>query len=76
MQASSSKIISILNIRVDFHIYIAWQSATLIKCQADVLCGNMNVDVSHYILKFKFFFKNTCSTMTAWIHVGLIVVKK
>ena len=26
----------------------------------------------HYILKFKFFFKNTCFAMTAWIHVGLL----
>ena len=29
------------------------------------------MDVSPYILKFKFF-KNTCSAMTAWIHVGLL----
>ena len=35
------------------------------KWQNDVLCGNMNVDVCPYILKFKFFFKNTCSTMSA-----------
>ena len=42
------------------------------KCQNDVLCGNMNTDVSPYILKFKIFFKNTCSTMVAWIHVGLL----
>ena len=39
------------------------------KCQNDVLCGNMNMDDSPYILKFKFFFKNTGSTMTAWNHV-------
>ena len=38
----------------------------------DVLCGNMNMDVSPNILKSKFFFKNTFSTMTAWIHVGLL----
>ena len=42
------------------------------KWQNDVLCGNMNVDVSPYILKFKFFFKNTCSRMSAWISVGLL----
>ena len=35
----------------------------------------MNMDVSPYILKFKFFFKNTCSKMTAWIHVGLLQSK-
>ena len=29
----------------------------------------MNMDVSPYILKFKFF-ENTCSTRTAWIQVG------
>ena len=39
------------------------------KCQNDVMCGNMNMDVSPYILKFKFF-ENTCSTRTAWIQVG------
>ena len=27
------------------------------KCQNDVWCGNMNMDVSLYILKFKFFLK-------------------
>ena len=42
------------------------------KCRNDVLCGNMNMDVSPYISKSKFFYKNTCSTMTAWIHVGLL----
>ena len=31
------------------------------------------MDVSPYI--FKFFFKNTCSTMTAWIHVRLLYSK-
>ena len=49
---------------------LLWQ-----KCQNDVLCGNMNTDVSPYILKFKIFFKNTCSTMVAWIHVGLLQSK-
>ena len=36
------------------------------------------MDVSPCILKFKFFFKNTCSAktaMTAWIHVGLLLSK-
>ena len=41
------------------------------KCQNDVLCGNMNTDVSPYIFKFKLFFKNTCFIMAAWIHFGL-----
>ena len=27
------------------------------KCQNYVFCGNMNADVSPYVLKFKFFFK-------------------
>ena len=40
MQASSLKSISAPNVRRDFHIYI-WQ-----KCQNDVLCLNMNMDVS------------------------------
>ena len=34
--------------------------------------GNMNMDVSPYILKFQFFYKNICSTMAAWIHVWLL----
>ena len=51
------------------------------KCHFDkkksnyVLCGNMNVDVSPYVSKFKFFFKNACFTMTAWIHVSLLQSK-
>ena len=45
------------------------------KCQNNVLCGNMNMDVSPYILKFKFFIKNTCSIKTAWFHVGLLESK-
>ena len=43
-----------------------WQN-----CQNDVLCGNMNMDVSHYISRYKFFFRNTCSAMTAWNYVCL-----
>ena len=42
------------------------------KIQNDVLCGNMNMDVSPYLLKFKFFLKNYCSTRTASIYVGLL----
>ena len=42
------------------------------KRQNDVLCGNLNKNVSPYILKFKFFFKNTCFTMATWIHVDLL----
>ena len=45
------------------------------RCQNNALCRNMNVDVSPYILKFKFFFKSTCSTMAAWIPVGLLPSK-
>ena len=33
------------------------------------------MNVSPYLLKVKFFFKNTCSTMTARIHVGLLKSK-
>ena len=42
------------------------------KCQTDVFCGNMNNDVPPYISKFKFFIKNTYSTMTTCNHVGLV----
>ena len=52
------------------------QSDTLTKSRNNVLCGNMNMDVSPYILKSKFFFKNTCSTMTAWNHVCLLQPKR
>ena len=45
------------------------------KFQNDVLHGTMYTDVSPYILKFKLFFKNTCFTMAAWIHVGLLQSK-
>ena len=72
MQASSSKGISVSNVNGDFHIYTARQNATLAKCQNDVLCGNMNMDVSPYMLKFNLFLKNTCSAMAAWIHVSLL----
>ena len=69
-------------VRKDIHIYIATQMSLLQtfckpthapthqKCQNNVLCGNMNVDVSPYILKRQF--KTTCSTITATIHVGLL----
>ena len=43
-----------------------------LKCQNDVLCGNMNIDVSLYILKYKCFFKDDCSQMTACVHGGLL----
>ena len=56
----------------DFHIYIARQSFTLTKSQNDIVCANMNMDISPYILKFKFFLKSICSTMTAWIHIGVL----
>ena len=75
IQARSSKSISVQNVREDFHIYIAGQTDTLKKIQNDVLCGNMNMDVSTFILKFEFFFKITCSKTTAWIHVGLFQSK-
>ena len=45
------------------------------KCQNDVFCGNMNNDVPPYISKFKFFIKNTYSTMTTCNHVGLVQSK-
>ena len=32
----------------------------------------ISVWISIYILKFKFLFKNNCSTRTAWNHVGLL----
>ena len=32
------------------------------------------MDVSPYMLKFKFF-ENNCSTMTTWIHIGLLESK-
>ena len=52
IQASSSKSISILNNRRDFHIYFATLSATLPqKYQNDVLCGNVKMDVSTYIIE-------------------------
>ena len=34
------------------------------KCQNVVLSDNINLNFSPYILKFKLFFKNSCSTMT------------
>ena len=71
IQVSSSKSISVPNVRGDFDIYIAKQSATLRKSQNGVLCDNMNMDVSAYILKFKFF-KTIRSATTVWIHVGLL----
>ena len=40
------------------------------KYQNDVLCGNMIINMFSYILKFKLFFKNICSIMTAWLHVS------
>ena len=42
------------------------------KCQNNVFCGIMNTDVPPYILKIKFFLKNTCSTIASWIHVSLL----
>ena len=69
----ATKCISVPNFRGDFHVYIARQRATLTKSQNDVLAGNLNISTS--ILKLKFFFKHTCSTMTAWIHVCLLQLK-
>ena len=43
------------------------------KFQNDVLCGNMNMGVSTFILKFKFFVKDTFSTTTPWIHADLLL---
>ena len=73
MQASCSKSIFVPNISEDFHIYTARPSLTFTKkYQNYVLCSNMDMDWSPYILKFKFFCKDTCSTTTAWIHVDLL----
>ena len=63
IQASGLKSTSVPNVRGDFHIYITRQSARH-KCQNDILYGNMNIDFFAYTFKFKFIFKNTCSTMT------------
>ena len=63
----AQKVSFVPNVRRDFHIYFSRKS--------DVFCDNMNMEVSPYFLKFKFFFKNTCSTMDAWIHVGLLQSK-
>ena len=43
------------------------------KFQNDVLCGNMNMGVSTFILKFKFFVKNTFSITAPWIHADLLL---
>ena len=56
------------------HITFLGKEPLWYKSQNDVLCSNMNMDVSPYILKFKFF-KHTCSTMTAGIHVSLFKSK-
>ena len=71
----ATKNISVPNIKGDFHIYITRQNNTLTKIENDIFCGNMNMDISPYIMKLKFFFKNTCSTIIAWIHVGLLQSK-
>ena len=71
IQVNSSKSISVPNVRGDFDIYMAKQSATLTKSQNGVLCDNMNMDVSAYILKFKLL-KTIRSATTVWIHVGLL----
>ena len=42
------------------------------RYHSENMCDNMNMGVSSYILKFKFFFRNTYSAMTPWIHVGLL----
>ena len=75
IQASSSKSFSVPNFRGSLHIYIARQSDTLAKRSNYVLCGNMNMEVSPYILKLKLFFKNTCSAMTGGMHVSLLQSK-
>ena len=71
IQATSSKSTSVKNIRRNSPIYIARQSAALTKMSKWCFVWQCEYgDVSPYILKFKFFFKNTCSKMTAWIHIG------
>ena len=62
IQASSSKSISLPNVRTDFHIYIARQSATLtkmFKCfawQYEYQCLPLHIE----ILLQKFLFYNDC----------------
>ena len=75
IQASSLKSISVPNVRGDFQFTLPCKVPLWQKRQNDVLCGSMNMDVSPSILKFELFFKNICSTMTAWIHVGLLQSK-
>ena len=72
IQISGLKNISLTNVRGDSIFTLPGKVPLWQKCQNDVLCGHMNMDVSPYILKFKFFYKNNCSTKTAWIHVGLL----
>ena len=66
IQVSSLKSISFPNVMRDSIFTLPGKVPLWQNCQNDVLCGNMNMDISPYILKFKFFYKNTCSTMTAW----------
>ena len=75
IQASSLKSISVLNVRGDFHIYTAMQSATLTKMSKWCFVWQYEYGCLPFVLKFKLFFKNICSTMTAWIHVGLLKSK-
>ena len=54
LQATSSKNISAPNVRTEFPIYTARQTVLWQKCQNDVLCGNVNKDVSPYIFFTQF----------------------
>ena len=74
MQPSSSNSISVPDVRGDFNIYIVRQSATLTKISKWCFVWQYEYG-SLPLLKSKFFFKNTCSTIAAWIHVGLLYSK-
>ena len=67
------------NVRGDFNIHITMQSVTLtnfVQTHPSTKNVKMVFSVAVWIwmshLKFKFF-KNTCSTITAWIYVRLLL---
>ena len=72
IQVSGLKSISVRNVTGDSNLICQAKCHLDKKCQNDVLIGNMNMDVFIYIFKLKFLYKNTCSPMTAWIHIGLL----
>ena len=75
IQATSSKSISLPSVRGNLYIYTGRQSATLTKMSKWCSVWQYEYGCLPYILKFKFFFNNTCSTMIAWIHIALLQTK-